>query len=163
MKDPIKMTPGDDLHLTLLMAPYSLNLAVGQFREQLLGYGRAAFEAGKAAQCLLQIQEPATAVDTDGMYYLQDARWSAMVGTCPSFWRPDGNGYTTNLDEAARFTFAEAMAQHRCRDTDLPWLCAEVDKLRRATVDCQYMPRSWDDQRAAIAAQAAQGGEHASN
>lgn len=91
----------------------------------------------------------------DGMYYLQDARWSAMVGKCPSWWRPDGNGYTTNLDEAARFTFAEAMAQHRCRDTDLPWLCSEVEKLRRPTVDCQYMPRSWDAQRAAIAAQSA--------
>ena len=59
MKQPIKMTPGDDLHLTMLMAPHSLNLAVGQFRQQLLGYGRAAFEAGKAGQCLHQIQERA--------------------------------------------------------------------------------------------------------
>ena len=101
----------------------------------------------------------ANARDADGMYYLQDARWSAMVGNCPSWWRSDGNGYTTNLDEAARFTFADAMTQHRCRETDLPWLCSEMDKLRRTTVDCQYMPRSWDDQRAAIAAPvAAQGG-----
>ena len=59
MKQPIKMTPGDDLHLTLLMAPQCLNLVDGQLREQLLGYGRAAFEAGKAGQCLHQIQEPA--------------------------------------------------------------------------------------------------------
>lgn len=100
-------------------------------------------------------QEQADARDADGLYYLQDARWSAMVGNCPSWWRPDGNGYTTNLDEAARFTFAEAMAQHRCRDTDLPWLCSEVDKLRRPTVDCQYMPRSWGEQRVQIHAQAA--------
>lgn len=96
-------------------------------------------------------------VAEDGMYYLQDARWSAMVGNCPSFWREGGNGYTTNLDEAGRFTFEDAMAQHRCRETDLPWLCAEVDKLRHPTIDCQYMPRSWDEQRAAIAAQAKQG------
>ena len=48
MKQPIKMTPGDDTHLSLLMAPHSLNLAVGQLREQLLGYGRAAFVAGHA-------------------------------------------------------------------------------------------------------------------
>lgn len=100
-------------------------------------------------------QAQADARDADGMYYLQDARWSAMVGNCPSWWRPDGEGYTTNLDEAARFTFAEAMAQHRCRDTDLPWLCSEVDKLRRPTVDCQYMPRSWGEQRVQIHAQAA--------
>jgi len=89
-----------------------------------------------------------------GMYYLQDARWSGMVGNCPSFWRPDGNGYTTNLDEAGRFTHEEAMAQHRSRSTDLPWLCSEVDKLRHPTVDVQHMPRSWDAQRAALAAQA---------
>lgn len=58
MKRSIKMTPGDDLHLSLLMAPHNLNLAVGPLREQLLGYGRAAFEAGKAGQCVHQIQEP---------------------------------------------------------------------------------------------------------
>lgn len=217
----IPMSPGDDVHLTLLMAPQSLNLVTGQDREHLLAFGRAAFEAGKAiaeqGKCLHQIAEPAAApfmyaiadgygkaffeeqgcvsseakdlqpeVDSlnrnldgeppyrvvalytqtaqqmpadNGMYYLQDARWSGMVGNCPSFWRPDGSGYTTNLDEAGRFTHEEAMAQHRSRSTDLPWLCSEVDKLRRPTVDFQHMPRSWDAQRAALAAQAKQGGE----
>lgn len=48
MKQPIKMTPGDDLHLTALMAPFSLNLVTGQDRQHLLGYGRAAFIAGHA-------------------------------------------------------------------------------------------------------------------
>ncbi|CAM4308253.1 hypothetical protein COAQ111491_16395 [Comamonas aquatilis] len=61
MKQPIKMTPGDELHLTALMAPFSLNLVTGQDRQHLLGYGRAAFEAGQAGQCLHQIQEPAAA------------------------------------------------------------------------------------------------------
>ena len=100
----------------------------------------------------------ADARDADGMYYLQDARWSAMVGNCPSFWRL-GGGYTTNLDEAERFAFKDAMRQHNCRETDLPWLCSELDKLRRPTVDCQYMPRSWDAQRESIAAIAAAKGE----
>lgn len=95
-------------------------------------------------------------LDAQDMYYLQDARWSAMVGNCPSFWR-EGGGYTTNLDEAERFPLDAAMKQHKCRETDLPWLCSEVDKLRRPTVDCQYMPRSWDAQRAALAALAKQG------
>ena len=102
-------------------------------------------------------QAQADARDADGMYYLQDARWSAMVGNCPSFWRL-GGGYTTSLDDAERFTLEAAMKQHKCRETDLPWLCSELDSLRRPTIDCQYMPRSWDDQRAAIAAQAAQQG-----
>ncbi|UUC95560.1 hypothetical protein [Comamonas sp. C11] len=46
MKQPIKMTSGDELHLTALMAPFSLNLVTGQDRQHLLGYGRSAFEAG---------------------------------------------------------------------------------------------------------------------
>lgn len=49
-KSAAKMTPGDDLHLTLLMTPHGLNLVTGQDRQQLLAYGRAAFEAGKKAQ-----------------------------------------------------------------------------------------------------------------
>ncbi|UUC95448.1 hypothetical protein [Comamonas sp. C11] len=68
MKQPIKMTPGDELHLTALMAPFSLNLVTGQDRQHLLGFGRAAFEAGKAGQCLHQIQEP---------YASEQAAWHA--------------------------------------------------------------------------------------
>ncbi|WP_120967362.1 hypothetical protein [Comamonas sp. lk] len=48
MKQPIKMTPGDDIHLSLLMAPFSLNLVTGQDRQHLLSYGRTAFKAGHA-------------------------------------------------------------------------------------------------------------------
>jgi hypothetical protein len=125
----------------------------------------AAWDAGIAyalARSAPQAQAQADARDADGMYYLQDARWSAMVGNCPSFWRL-GGGYTTSLDDAERFTLEAAMKQHKCRETDLPWLCSELDKLRRPTVDCQYMPGSWDEQRAAIAAQAAKGDSNASH
>lgn len=46
-----KMQQGDEMHLTVLMAPYSLNLVCGNDRQNLLSYGRAAFDAGvKAAQ-----------------------------------------------------------------------------------------------------------------
>ena len=128
-------------------------------RDDALADVEAKMAALKSSKCLHQIAEPAAhGLDAPNLYYLQDARHHAMVGNCPSFWRPDGNGYTTNLDEAARFTLEAAMKQHKCRETDLPWLCSEVDKLRRPTVDCQYMPRSWDAQRAALAAQTKQGG-----
>lgn len=49
MTTPTKMTPGDELHLTLLMTPYSLNFVTGPDRQHLLAYGRAAFDAGKAS------------------------------------------------------------------------------------------------------------------
>lgn len=45
----------------------------------------------------------ADARDADGMYYLQNARWAAIVGNYPSFWR-FGGGYTTSLDDAECFT-----------------------------------------------------------
>nr|WP_314709487.1 hypothetical protein [uncultured Comamonas sp.] len=126
---------------------------------RMYGAARDRLEAIDAAQPdpFAATQPAAQGLEADGMYYLQDARHHAMVGNCPSFWR-EGGGYTTNLDEAERFTLEAAMKQHKCRETDLPWLCSEVDKLRRPTVDCQYMPRSWDAQRAALAAQAKQGG-----
>lgn len=80
------------------------------------------------------------------LYYLQDSRSSSYVGNCPSFWKK-GGGYTTNIDEAERMTFEKAMAQHAARDTDLPWLCSEVNAMRRATIDFQYFPRRFEDQR----------------
>lgn len=55
---PKKMTPGDDMHLTLLMAPHNLNLVTGQDRQHLLAFGRAAFEAGKAAAAAQQGVQP---------------------------------------------------------------------------------------------------------
>jgi hypothetical protein len=42
-----KMIPGDDLYLSCLMAPYGLNFVMGEDRQHLLAYGRAAFAAGQ--------------------------------------------------------------------------------------------------------------------
>ena len=81
------------------------------------------------------------AVPDDGLFYIQDTR--GFVGNCPMWWGPNRNGYVTRLDEAGRYTQAEAMEQHRFRETDLPWPCAEIDALARKTVDHQHMrPRS---------------------
>lgn len=44
---PTKVIPGDDLHLTRLMARNSLNFVVGEDRQHLLEFGRAAFAAGQ--------------------------------------------------------------------------------------------------------------------
>lgn len=63
-KESIKMTPGDDTHLTLLMAPVSLNFMTGQDREHLLAYGRAAFEAGQKCQ--------GCDVPKDGVYQISE-------------------------------------------------------------------------------------------
>lgn len=48
--EPIKMQPGDDLHLTMLMAPHGLNFVTGKDREQLLAWGRDVWQASRRAQ-----------------------------------------------------------------------------------------------------------------
>lgn len=87
-------------------------------------------------------------VEAEPLYYLQDTR--STVGNCPLWWRENGSGYTTNLREAHKYTFEEAMRQHRCRETDLPWPCEQIDAIQRITVDVQYMG-SYAKQRAALA------------
>ncbi|EPD35851.1 MULTISPECIES: hypothetical protein [Delftia] len=56
-----KIQPGDDTHLTLLMAPHSLNFVTGADRAALLAYGRDVFAAARDSKCLAQIEEPAGA------------------------------------------------------------------------------------------------------
>lgn len=68
--------------------------------------------------------------------FLQDTR--SYVGNCPMWWK-EGGGYTTRIDEAARFTIEQALAQCRSRGTDLAWLCSDIEPLARPTIDHQYM------------------------
>jgi len=107
-----------------------------------------------AANVRVLYTQPAAGADVldAGMYLLQDTR--SYVGNCVVWWAKDGNGYTTDVAKAHRYTFDEAMRQHRSRDTDLPWPCDEVLPLARGHVDVQdvHKIRSLDDQRAAIAA-----------
>lgn len=52
MTETIKVLAGDDMHLTLLMVPYSLNLVTGADRQTLLSFGSSAFESGYQAACV---------------------------------------------------------------------------------------------------------------
>lgn len=52
----------------------------------------------------------------DAKYYLQDAR--GCVGNCGSWWRPNGQGYTCDIDDAGIYTGADVKT---LRDTDIPW------------------------------------------
>lgn len=98
-------------------------------------------ELKKLHDLLATHPQPAAAAaakdDGQGMYYIQDTR--SYCGNCPMWWAPNGRGYVTRLDEAGTYTFDEAVAKNRCRETDIPWPCAEIDALARRTVDIQHM------------------------
>ena len=47
-----------------------------------------------------------SALDDDALYYLQDTR--QKVGNCMLFWKPSDHGYTCQLDEAGKYTGADA-------------------------------------------------------
>ena len=72
-----------------------------------------------------------------GTYYLQDSR--SFIGNCMMWHRKGGSGYTSNLDEAEKYTFAAVMRMHKTRDTDVPWLCSEMDLITGRTVDMQLL------------------------
>ena len=73
----------------------------------------------------------------DDKYYLQDSR--SYVGNDMQFWAKDGQGYTTDLRKAHVYTKDEAVNQHQCRETDIPWPKDYIDAKTRPAVDFQYV------------------------
>lgn len=70
-------------------------------------------------------------------YYLQDSK--NTVGNDMLFWAKDGKGYTTDLSKAHVYTKDEAVSQHQCRETDIPWPKDYIDEKTRTTIDVQYV------------------------
>lgn len=55
----------------------------------------------------------------DGKYFIQCAEsWS---GNSALWWRPNGHGYTTNLNEAGQYDAADAHSIERIRGIDKAW------------------------------------------
>ena len=71
------------------------------------------------------------------LYYLQDNR--SYVGNDILFWAKGGAGYTTDISKAQTYTKEEAMSQHKCRETDVPWPKEYIDAKTRPAVDMQYV------------------------
>lgn len=75
----------------------------------------------------------------DDKYYLQDS--STYVGNDMLFWKKDGKGYTTDTREAHVFTKEDAVKQHHCRETDIPWPKVYIDERVKFAVDSQCVSR----------------------
>ena len=76
-------------------------------------------------------------------FVLQDSR--SNTGDRLMFWAKDGAGYTTNLDQAQRYTKEQAASQNESRESDLPWPLAYLVERMELAVDCQnLMPEAVD-------------------
>ena len=67
---------------------------------------------------------------TDDLYYIQDTR--NYVGNGVLWWRVEGQGYCTDLNEAWKVP-----ADWKGRDTDKLWPCAAIDALATRQFDMQ--------------------------
>lgn len=72
-------------------------------------------------------------------FYLQDSR--GYVGTNISWWQEGGNGYTTDLRKAHKYSKDEAIRSHNSRSTDIPWSKSYIDTRTHPAVDMQYIKR----------------------
>lgn len=78
------------------------------------------YEAASSLAAALRVPLPpslnaTTDPSSEACYYVLDAR--TVVGNCASWWRPDGKGYTCDIDDAGLYT---ATAVKAMRGTDVP-------------------------------------------
>lgn len=73
----------------------------------------------------------------DKMFYLRDSRGN--TGSNVMFWRLNGAGYCTNIDDAEKYSLEEAQRQHNSRNSDVPLLASEVESRSIFAVDCQNL------------------------
>lgn len=73
--------------------------------------------------------------ETDELFYIQDTR--NYVGNSVLWWRENGAGYTTNLDEALKVPRKRALQMQLDRASDRAWPCEKVDKLATRQFDMQ--------------------------
>jgi hypothetical protein len=73
------------------------------------------------------------------LFYIQDTR--GYCGNSVMWWREDGHGYTTNLDEAWRVDLENAQSICANRDTDRMWPCDKIDIGSKRHFDMQYLPK----------------------
>ncbi len=75
---------------------------------------------------------PSQTRDPDAIYLIQDGR--SYVGNDVSWWAPNSNGYTCQIDEAGLYT--EDFCR-RLRSTDVVWRAADIFPLATRVVDVQ--------------------------
>lgn len=71
------------------------------------------------------------------LFYIQDTR--SFLGNSPVWWGHNGSGYTSNILNAGVYSQEQAVAQHKSRESDVPWPKSYIDKKISVTVDFQHI------------------------
>lgn len=71
-------------------------------------------------------------------YFIQDTR--SYVGNSVLWWRADGKGYTTDLEDAWEVDEDKACRIERNRETDKAWPADVARAAARTHVDVQRLP-----------------------
>lgn len=116
--------------------PHVRNLTelVGEFQLSPLDLGRFDLALFPALPFDVPAEPPAEARN----HLIMDTR--TLVGNSVLFWREGGQGYCTSVDEAGRYTQAEALDQERSRNTDRAIPLGLAQKLSKPRVDFQNIP-----------------------
>lgn len=102
-----------------------LELASGKWREEIARIRAERAQAGDGAA------EPRTWL----IACLEHGRRTEAL-----WWRPDGNGYTTRIEEAGRYTEADARRIARNRESDVPVRVEDAEAKARRVVYIDDLP-----------------------
>lgn len=76
-------------------------------------------------------------MSSESRFYIQN---QGCCGNCCFWWKPDGRGYTSNLDEAGKYDEKTAVSIERGRPgLDKAWPVELIDGLAVRHVDIQKM------------------------
>lgn len=76
-------------------------------------------------------------IDTKEALYILSLRWTRTEDESATWWRADNNGYTTNVDQAGRYTRAQVQqnpSYYDNRETTLAVPCELVDRRAQRVV-----------------------------
>lgn len=79
------------------------------------------------------------------LYYIQYS--GQYVGNSMLWWRENGCGYTTNIEQAGTFSSARAYGQNESRAEDIPWRKVYIDARMSFHVNVDHVNKSEEASR----------------
>lgn len=116
---------------------------IGDEIERLVKLGRSGSDIWTDIESMVReylgVPRPTGEDPTQKLFVIQDTR--SYCGDDLLLWKPKGKGYTTNFDEAGRFTEEEARGIERNRGTDKAIPLEVAQRALRRVVDSEKLSK----------------------